>query len=68
MGMRNKGNRKKAMAAGLGLIVLIAFYNGIGYVGNALADPNHSLMWWIIAGLVGGAVGIVEVYNIRGDK
>jgi len=70
MGMKNGKNNhgKKAAIVGIGLVLLIAFYNGVGYVGNAIADPKHSLMWWTIAGLVGVTVGVIEIKNVGGGK
>ena len=68
MGMKKKKNKNKnnsgnkaITVGGVLIIALIAFYNGIGYIGNALTDTAHALLWWMISLLVGATVLITEL-------
>lgn len=42
------------------IIFLIAFTNEIGYMGNALTDPENAAIWLVIFGIVIVVSGIVE--------
>ncbi len=52
---------KKAIVIGIGIALLMALYNGAGYVGNAITDPAHSGIWWGIVGFVGLITFVIEI-------
>ncbi len=43
------------------IILLIAFTNAIGYIGNTITDPKNSAVWIIIAIIVFVTAGIIEI-------
>ena len=51
-------------ATGL-IILLIAFTNGIGYLGNSITDLANAGIWLIISGIVIAVTGIVEYSERR---
>ena len=56
-------NGKKKIGLGLATIVilLVAFTNAIGYIGNALVDPKNRIVWGTIALIVFVTAGIAEI-------
>ena len=56
-------DRKGKVGLGLATIVilLVAFTNAIGYIGNALVDPKNRILWGVIAMVVFVAAGIAEM-------
>ncbi len=63
-GKNNRKNTAKAVAGGITatlIILMVSFTNAIGYIGNAIADPKNSALWIIIAILVFGMAGVIEM-------
>ena len=59
-----RNNTTKVVAGGITatiIILLIAFTNAIGYIGNALTDPKNSAVWITIAIIVFVTAGIIEI-------
>lgn len=59
-----RNNTTKVVAGGITatiIILLIAFTNAIGYIGNTITDPKNSAVWIIIAIIVFVTAGIIEI-------
>lgn len=65
MGNKDRGGLGwKVGTVGL-IIFLIAITNAVGYVGNALTDPDNQWIWWVITAIVVIITGIVESMERR---
>lgn len=62
-GKNNENSTRKVIAGGITatvIILLVAFTNAIGYLGNAYVDAKNRIVWLIIAAVVFGMAGIIE--------